>query len=186
MNSARQLERIEKRLPAGCRLPSGFKTFLESALPLRIKWSSLANLGFGKAAEIEMVPFVHNADGGIVSLWFGTEPASVVSIDAHGEPPRIISIDFPNFLKAISASKTGVPDIDDSCDGILISRYRDKPTKSGTAALQRKLDSWVARHSALLEPNSSPDVENIRSELQRLTTQMIHDGLSKVYTPQHD
>jgi hypothetical protein len=71
--------------------------------------------GLKKAAELELVPFIQVADGSLVAAWYATDPPAIVFVGAHGESLRVIAKDFPNFLRSISASQTGVPDIDEDC-----------------------------------------------------------------------
>lgn len=184
--SARQLNQLKSKIPRGKKLPTGFQPFLSSKLPLRIAWNSLQPYGFDDSAEQEMVPFLHIADGSLVAMWFGSDPPAVVLIDSHGERPRIVAKDFPNFLRALSASKTGVSDIDEDCVGITIPRYATKASKSGVAALQRKLDAWSDSKSSLRPPTKSPDGEFLRVQAFQIAEKMILDGRCKVYSVGND
>lgn len=183
---SKQLVGIERRIPKGKRLPAGFTALLSASLPIRVGWSSLKSHGLLKSAEQEMVPFIHIADGSLVALWFAVSPPAVAHIDVHGESPRVIAKDFPNFLRAISASKTGVADIDDDCAEINIRRFAGKPVRAGVAALQRSLAKWVSEHTSIVEPNDSPDAEVLRKRLHSVARHMIRDGLSAVYKLRHD
>lgn len=112
MVTSKAIERLKRKLSIGRNLPVEFDVVASSDLPLTIAWSSLKPYGLKKSAELEMVPFIHVADGSLVAIWFAIDPPAIAVLGAHGEPPRIVAKDFPNFLRSISASQTGVPDID--------------------------------------------------------------------------
>ncbi len=78
MSSTKQLTRLKSKIPRGKKLPAGFKAFLSARLPLSISWTSLEPYGLTKSAEQEMVPFIHIADGSLVSLWLSVDPPAVV------------------------------------------------------------------------------------------------------------
>ena len=185
MVSQKQIDLIERKVPEGCKLPTGFKAFLAADIPVRVAWNGLEPYGFCKSAEQEMVPFIAIADGSIVALWYSVKPPAVVLIDGHGEPPQVLATDFPNFLRSISASKTGVSDIDLDCAEISIPRYNAKPSRAGRAALQRKLVQWSNNFSAMVEPSQSDKSDDLRVKIHQTVSKMIRDGLSKVYTPDH-
>jgi len=186
MTVSKQLTRIERKIPKGKKLPAGFTALGSANLPIRLAWSGLKSHGLLESAEQEMVPFIHVADGSLVALWFSVTPPAVALIDAHGESPRVIAKDFPNFLRAISASRTGVPDIDNDCAEITIRRFTGKPVRAGVAGLQRSLAKWVSEHTSNLNPNASPDAEVLRKRIHKVARHMIRDGLSAVYKLRHD
>ncbi len=182
MVTSKAIDRRKRKIPSGRQLPGEFKLFASNDLPLTIGWSSLKSYGLRKPAELELVPFIRVADGTLVAIWFGTEPPAIVVLGAHGESPRIVAKDLPDFLRLISASKTGVPDIDEDCADMSIPGYCERPSRSGITALQKKLDAWSKRNSSLEQPRKDHDGEALRKRTHTAVKQMIRDGLSRVYT----
>ena len=182
MATSKAIDRLKRKLSIGRNPPIEFALVTSNDLPLTIAWSSLKPYGLNKSAELEMVPFIRVADGSLVAIWFAIDPPAIVVLDAHGEPPRIVAKDFPNFLRSISASKTGVPDIDEDCVDISIPRYTARPSRAGITALQKKLDAWSQENSSLEQPRKGRDSEALRKCLHKAVKQMIHNGLSKIYT----
>jgi len=182
MVTSKEIDRLKRKIPIGRQLPSELKLIASSDLPLTIAWSSLREYGLTKSAELELVPFLQIADGSLVAMWYTTDPPAIVIIDAHGQSPLVVAKDFPNFLRSISASQTGVPDIDEDFAGVSIPGYCGRPLRSGIAALQKKLDAWAKKSSSLEQPTNGHGVEVLRKRTHTAVKQMIRDGLSQVYT----
>jgi hypothetical protein len=185
MATSKAIERLKRKLSTERNLPVEFDVVASSDLPLTIAWSSLKPYGLNKSAELEMVPFIHVADGSLVAIWFAIDPPAIVVLGAHGERPRIVAKDFPNFLRSISASQTGVPDIDEDCADISIPLYTARPSRAGITALQKKLDAWSQENSSLEQPRKGRGSEALRKCLHKVVKQMIRDGLSRIYTARH-
>lgn len=182
MAISKAIDRLKQRVPPGRQLPGELNLLVSNRLPLNIAWSPLKPYGLKKAAELELVPFVQVADGSLVALWYATAPPAIVLVGAHGESPRVIAKDFPNFLRSISTSQTGVPDIDEDCAGMSIPGYTARQSRSGIAALQKKLDEWAKINSSLEQPTHGHDTDALRKRTHVAVKLMIRDGLSQVYT----
>ncbi len=182
MASSQQIRRIKSKIPSGKAVPTGFEQFLASRLQISIGWSSLKNYGFTKDAEQNLVPFIGIADGSLVALWFVVSPAAVVYVDSHGEQPRVVAKDFPNFLRSLANSNTGISDLDDDCAGTPIDGFASKPVISGIAKLQKQLNKWAQTQSSLQTPNKTADGEQLRKRIHAIATRMIRDGRCKVYS----
>lgn len=181
MSVKNSVERLKsKLLSVGC-LPGEFATITAKGIPLNVKASPLKHHGFDRSADADMIPFIEIADGALVAFWISVSPAAIVAIDAHGEPPRIVAKDFQNFLRALSNSKTGVEDIDLDFLNITIPGYSELPSRSGVAALQKRLDKWAVANRSNQEPDRSSNAEAIRKQCHVIAKRMIRDGCSKVY-----
>lgn len=165
MPALNAINRIRRKLPAAAHLPNEFEILATTKLPLKIAWTSLGAYGLSKTAEKELIPFLQLADGGLVAFWYTVTPPAIVSIDAHGDPARIIAKDLSNFLRSISHSRTGIADLDEDCADISIRGYKTKPSRSGLTALQKKLDAWCEIHSALLRPSHTKESERLRKRV---------------------
>jgi hypothetical protein len=181
MPAPNTINRIRRKLPADARLPNEFEILAATKLPLKIAWSSLRAYGLSKTAEKVLIPFLQLADGGLVAFWYVVSPPAVVYIDSHGDPARIIAKDLSNFLRSISHSRTGIADIDEDCADISITGYEAKPSRSGLTALQKKLNAWCESNSALQPPSNTKESERLRKRIHKVASQMVREGLSKVY-----
>lgn len=181
MATSKAIDRLKLKLPPGRQLPSELNFIVSNRLPLSIAWSSLKPYGLKKAAELELIPVIHVADGSLVALWYATDPPAIVFVGAHGESPRVIAKDFSNFLQSISTSKTGVPAIDEDCADTSVPGFTVSPSRSGIPTLQKKLDAWTKKNSSLQQPRCGSDTESLRKRIHRTVKLMIRDGLSQVY-----
>lgn len=182
MTRNRNIDRILKNMPRN-RTPREFAAFIAIRPDVTLNYTSPSNLEFLPSAAKELVPFIETGDGSVIALWFAIDPAPVVLVDAHGEPPNVLAIDFLNFLRAAAAGAL-VPDMDDYCPelrGLKVPGVSGKPVRRGLAALRKKLLKWAKTHSALREPDTSPAAESLRKRIAALCRLMIEDGLCKVY-----
>jgi hypothetical protein len=181
MSDRKSVDRLKaKLLSIGC-LPIEFAAITAKGIPLNVRWSPLKDYAFDQSADLEMIPFIEVADGTLIALWLSTSPPSIVAIDAHGEAPRIVAKDFPNFLRALSNSQTGVEDIDLDFSNMIIPNYSTLPSRTGVAALEKRLQKWVVAHSSNQSPIRSEKAEAIRKRVHAIAKQMIREGRSNVY-----
>src|SRR5829696_6550879 len=106
-------DQVRKRVPEGRKLPARFDDFVQAEPPYAVEWNNLDAYCLKRSATKEAVPFLRLPDGGLVALWYHTESPAVVHIGAHGER-GVLTHSFDDFLKALNARKSGLPDFDDT------------------------------------------------------------------------
>src|SRR5262249_14781253 len=150
-----------RRVPKGRTLPVRFDDFLRARLPFRVEWNDLDAYGLKPSATKEAVPFLRLPDGGLVALWYHAAEPTVVHIGAHGEL-KVVASDFDDFLEAVGARCSGLPDIDEGKESFSVPEVRGRPNRAGLPALQEKFEKWFKQHTSLLDPLSSPKAESLR------------------------
>jgi hypothetical protein len=174
-------DQVRRRIPKGSELPSRFDDFLRAEPPFAVEWNNLENYGLKRAATNDAVPFLRLPDAGLVAFWFYAASPAIVHIGAHSEL-EVIAPDFDDFLKAIGARCSGLPDFDEAEEAFQVPGVKGKPKGKGLPALQEQFNNWFKENTSLQEPVKTSDAETLRQRVHRIAEEMIRDGRSKVYT----
>src|SRR4051812_5525573 len=121
---------VRRRIPAGRELPARFDDFLRAGPPFVVEWNDLDFYCLRPAACEQAVAFLRLPDGGLVALWYSGPSPAVVHIGAHGES-MVIARDFDDFLRALAARCTGLPDFDDGGPPCLVPGVTGMPDREG-------------------------------------------------------
>jgi hypothetical protein len=85
---------------------------------------------------------------------------------------KVLARDFDDFLKAIAARESGLPDFDEGEPTFHVPGVEGEPKREGLGALQQEFEEWFKKHTSLLEPYQSPETEALRQRVyQRARTQ---------------
>jgi hypothetical protein len=106
-------DEVRRHVPPGRNLPTRFDDFLQAEPPFRVEWNDLDAYSLKPSATTEAVPFLQLPDGALVALWYHAAVPAVVLIGAHGEL-KVVARDFDDFLKAVAARSSGLPDFDEA------------------------------------------------------------------------
>src|SRR5262245_4975686 len=106
-------EEVRQKIPPGQQLPAQFEDLVSATPNLRLQWSDLQSFGVVAAAHDEMLPFLRTSTGGVVALWYRAADPAVVHFGDEGGLTALAS-NFAEFLHAIVAQDSGLPDIDDA------------------------------------------------------------------------
>lgn len=157
---------VRKKVPKGKSLPAKFDDFIAAEPPFEVEWDDLASFGFEPAARKEAVPFIRAGSGGLVTLWYhddDVDPAVVYFGTEGGK--RVVAVNFDEFLKAIAAQSTGLPDLDTLADAFVVPGTKGKPRTTGLDKLQKKFDAWCQQHNAVQEPLADNNSEELRKKI---------------------
>jgi hypothetical protein len=172
---------VRLRVPEGCKLPAPFDEFVRAGPPFCVEWTELDDFGLKQSAMKEALPFLRLSDGGLVVLWYHAVEPAVVHLGSEGER-KVVACDFDNFLKGVTARKSGVPDIDSGEQDFSVPGIDGGPDAAELPALQDRFDKWFKQHTSLLEPLATPAAEALRQRVHNIAEDMLEDGCSKVYT----
>lgn len=173
---------VRRRLPKGHQLPARFDDFVRANPPFSVQWTDLEDYELNPTAMEEAVPFLELPDGGLIALWYHAPSPAVIHIGGHGEL-QVIAHDFDDFLIALAAKRSGLPDFDDARQAFRVPGVTGEPMRAQLPALQEKLEAWFSKHTSLQAPVDTPDAEALRQRVCQIVEQMLRDGCSKVYTP---
>ncbi|MEK7948976.1 hypothetical protein [Luteolibacter soli] len=183
------LARIRSHVPQGLALPSRFDDFVRAKPPVPIQWDNLYDYDLKRSALEQVVPFLRlSEDFGIVALWYHSEgpkaagPA-VIHIAGYGRQ-EVLATDFDNFLKGINVQRSGVFAFDYEEEQVFrVPGVSGKPKRTGLPSLQKKFERWHKLHTSLLEPDLSPEGEELRRRIYQVAKRIVRDKQSKVYYP---
>jgi hypothetical protein len=164
---------VRKKLPKGQVLPACFDFFIDAVPPIEVEWNDLESLGVAKPALKEALPFMRTGSGGVIAMWFHAADPAIIYLGSEGSK-RVLAGTFDDFIKAIHAKKTGLPDLDESVEPFTVPGIKGKP-KAVSAALQKKFGTWCKEHNPFQEPTSTADSETLRQRIWETARQMCID-----------
>ena len=162
-------------------LPIGFDAFVHADPPVSIESPSLFHYGLNRAATKVVVPFAKFSDGDLLALWYRDNQTPIIAIPGHAEP-RLVAIDFENFLRAVNCRQTGMPDLDSASPRLKIAGYAGRPKRTGFKGLEKDLSQWVANHSSRQPASSDDHAKQCRDVWYAAARRMIGDGVSRFFT----
>jgi ankyrin repeat protein len=141
------LKQIKRHVPDGQVLPALFERFVAADPPFEMEWNDLKGYALKRSATKTAVPFLRLDDGGLVALWYESDPPAVVHIGAHGDW-GVVAVTFDDFLKAINSRRTGLSDIDSRDDDDFVIRgVKGKPASKTRPVTQNKFAAWLKKHA---------------------------------------
>jgi hypothetical protein len=171
------LRSIERRLPAGFRLPESFRRFADACRKRRagelgyfaIKGGDPSEFGIDVGEAI--APFFRLPDGGMVGFWFerASAPPAIVHLGSEGER-RLVALSWDHFLAKLAARKTGVPDVDNR-DVKAFPYALPKIAAPAVGAARTRFETWMKAREPQPERFDAKAEEAIRAELVQVLKQ---------------
>ncbi|WP_144054683.1 hypothetical protein [Rhodopirellula europaea] len=183
MKYAIQLNGIQKRLPAGFRLPASFQGFADRCCEAQrgdLGWFAIKTgptkelLGFDPKDQV--VPILRLPDGGFVAFWFCTKRSpALICCDSEGAVD-VVGATWADFLTRLSKRKTGIPDLDDRELAKLPSIRGVGRKLTPLTAKRREFKKWIEQHAPEQPDTNDTTAEEIRAELVKLMSRHFDKG----------